>query len=150
MRWSAWQSMRVGAQVLSGTSLALAVGCAGGEPAKAERMQPMSLAAIEQVEEAAQAARRKPRYETETALASTVTPEVTPASPASGSEPWFLRPAGQAQPGFTPEQPVSVSNQSVSPSSQVNVVPERPRPQPVVQPIQRRPPGWRRAACGRG
>ena len=148
MRWSAWQSMRVGAQVLSGTSLALAVGCAGGEPEKAERLEPMGLAAIEQVEEAAQAARRRPRHEDATALASSVSPAAAQAA-ASGSDPWFLRPAGQAQPGFV-EQPTSVSNQGVTQSSQVNVVPERPRPQPVVQPVRPRPPGWRRAACGRG
>lgn len=145
MRWSAWQTMRAGAQVLSGTSLALAVGCAGGEPTSAEKMRPMGLAAIEQVEEAAQEARRSPRYDTETALASVSTPAAE--APPSGDAPWFLRPVGQSQPGFVSETPPGVANVAIAP----NVRPEPPRPplQPIARPPRPRG-GWVRAACGRG
>ncbi len=106
----------------------------------------MGLAGIEQVEEAAQEARRRPRYrDDEVALAA-----ATPA-PAPADAPWFLRPAGQSQPGAVVEQPPS--------QSFANVAAERPLPpavaEPVVQPRRNPPPpprrgNWVRAACGRG
>jgi hypothetical protein len=142
MRWSAWQTK--GAQVLSGTSLALAVGCSA-EPIVKEELAPMGLTGIEQVEEAAQEARRRPRYRDDEVALAAATPASTPAD-----APWFLRPAGQSQPGAAVEQP----SQSFA-----NVAAERPLPpavaEPVVQPRRNPPPpprrgNWVRAACGRG
>jgi hypothetical protein len=112
----------------------------------------MSLAAIEEVESAAQAARRRPRYDDETALASVTTP-----APAS-EEPWFLRPAGQPQQSPVPPvqtQPIqSTPNPEFQSASTANVRPERPIANPPVRPfrpVRRGPPGgWRKAACGRG
>ena len=155
MRWSAWKSMRAGVQVLSGTSLALAVGCSG-EPVAAKPLEPISLSAIEDVESAAQAARRRPQYDDRVALAGVT----TPAEPAPADGPWFLRPAGQPeQTGIPPvqQQPVQSSNnpESFANASTANIRPEPVQPiqQPVVpvRPIRRGPPGgWRKAACGRG
>jgi len=109
MRWSAWKSMRAGVQVLSGTSLALAVGCSG-EPVAAEPLEEMSLAAIEDIESAAQAARRRPQYDDRVALAGVTTPAEQPT--ADG--PWFLRPAGQPQQvPVNPVQPVQPDRKSV-------------------------------------
>ncbi len=151
MRWSAWQKGRVGVQLLSGTSLALAIGCSG-EPSVKEELAPMGLDGIEQVEEAAQAARRRPTsYDDRLEFASATSQEATTAS---GDAPWFLRPAGEAQPGavIEPPRPQPIANTSPNFS---NVSAEQPRPivNPPPRPVRpiNRPGGWRvKAACGRG
>jgi len=144
MRWSAWQKGRVGVQLLSGTSLALAIGCSG--PSVKEELAPMGLAGVEQVEEAAQATRRRPTsYDDRLEFASATSQDSTRAS---ADAPWFLRPAGEAQPGAVIEPPRPQPNFA-------NVAVEQPRPiaNPPPRPVRpiNRPGGWRvKAACGRG
>jgi hypothetical protein len=148
MRWS--KGLWVG---LSGTSLALAVGCSHGAGAEAEATE--SAAATAATTADAEAG-EKPAWSDERSddaaktEASRIEDRSSPggsvaATDANGASPWFLRPPGSPD----PNAPI----QSAS-----DVRPESPKPivSPQTRPIQTqpnpRPKGnWSiRAACGRG
>ncbi|NUP09106.1 MAG: hypothetical protein HOW73_23900 [Polyangiaceae bacterium] len=159
MRWSSM--VKVG---LSGTSLALAIGCSqpSSEEAVAETIAADDQAAEadeakakqDKEEEQAREDRRRERERRER-LAADAERERASTDPSQPT-PWFLRPAGNVTPASTQqsgtngEQGRPLSNEQ--PKQQV-VAPPQPA-KPVVaqpQPINNKR-GWgiNRAACGRG
>jgi hypothetical protein len=148
MRWS--KGLWVG---LSGTSLALAVGCSHGD-AQPEATEAAETTAAEARTDAAGA---DTKYETskpgwsrssdDAREADRVQQGAAPtfADTQSNSSPWFLRPPGSPDPN---------APRPITTASDVKV--ETPKPVVgVVKPVQQSRPtpppgGWRRAACGRG
>jgi len=149
MHWGSTlrQGLRVG---LSGTSLALAVGCSdGADVSKEAALEPAIEAAAQNVAEEA-------RYQLDRSARNTRRlAEETPQSNARPGEatPWFLRPAGETQQTSSENQPLSQEREPVR-SEQLPSVPKPRQPQPPkpVQLNNNRPRGgWgNRAACGRG
>ncbi|MFO0549287.1 MAG: hypothetical protein U0271_12920 [Polyangiaceae bacterium] len=166
MRWS---KVVLGVQLgLSGTSLALAVGCNSAENASpaAESAKKDSAASYQSKEDRAAdadryAGSRNERRSEPTPAADTPRSEREVASrdtPASSDDQWFLRPVGQATPSdgsMAPqrEQPPISNPQPVKTVATAQTQPPQPKIKPTpVQQVQPRPKnwGWQRAACGRG
>lgn len=147
MRWSSF--VKVG---LSGTSLALAVGCS--QPEGSERTAKVEAVTDRALDEVSATVRREQDRRDREARR-----EAERQSTASTVEnPWFLRPAGDTRlssaqnPPTTPETGTTLRSNTQPPVGRPTVVaPARPNP-PVTQPAQARPrdKGHWRAACGRG
>lgn len=153
MRWSSM--VKVG---LSGTSLALAVGCT--QPSIEEEPEPEVVATAqasdEEAEQAAAEEARRADRERRTRLAALEEQERARAS-NPGETPWFLRPAGEVTPASTEKANGEGDKPLVNtpPPPPKPVVAQPTPPKPVVaqpgQPINNQKPwGWQRAACGRG
>ncbi len=136
MRWSAWKGAGLG---LSGTSLALAVGCAA--PAPVDELRPMSDTTLSVASDAVTEAEAD-RERSEREARRRVDEDIRYAS--SQSDAWFLRPVGE--PDTSGTQNVVVQPEQARPIANVSPEPVRPiaRPRP-------RNNSWNiRAACGRG
>ncbi len=148
MRWS--KGLWVG---LSGTSLALAVGCSHGD-AQPEATETAAETALEAKSDGADVdtgyESSKPGWSrsSETSreidrLSDTRSP--TFSDTRSNDAPWFLRPPGSPDPNAPP--PVTTASDVKTEIKKPIVGVAQPNPQPRPNP---RPKGWIRAACGRG
>ncbi len=148
MRWSTVvrNGVRVG---LSGTSLALAMGCSTPEDVanrEPETTVEVELAATETENKPASLVDQERERAKEAEERARVEQARTSSDPSS---PWFLRPAGETTPASVQQSEQDRAIRSDPPQPVQTAKPLPPQPQPVV-PIGRKP-GWQhRAACGRG
>ena len=145
MRWSSM--MKVG---LSGTSLALAVGCT--EPAI--DAEDLAFAAYDEAKDDVEAREEEQRAAARERAIRDREDRVADASPIDDRSSWALRPAGDVTrtsvDAPSPEANPSLSNPPPKNVEQKPVVatPVTPtKPKPVDN---KKPWGWHRAACGRG
>ena len=149
MRWSSL--VKVG---LSGTSLALAVGCT--EPAIEEEPELDVVATATSDDEAesaaAEEAARRVDRDRRLRLAELEEQERVRASNPNET-PWFLRPAGEVTPASV-ERANGEGDKKLEDNPPPKPVVAQPKPKPVAQPDKpsnnQKPWGWQRAACGRG
>jgi hypothetical protein len=137
MRWS--KGLVIG---LSGTSLALAVGCSHPKEDAAQDTQEVTVTAA--AEE-----KKDDTWTNKSTLEKPADKPVEISQNQPGGSNWFLRPPGAPDPNTTPASNQTEVNSIKSPTPAPTQTARIVQTQQQVRPKNQQP-NWRMAACGRG